>query len=383
MKYRVHLFSLFSSLAWVVAPALVATSISNADDAEVLIFDAQPQDRIQRVLIPAPAPAPAIRPPQPAARLKPGTKITWLDCPILYPTLLPNPIGFNVTWIAMTNRQVFESKALVNRQNALAARRAAVARQPLPNKAAQNAIQQQMRKFLEPMLMNELSFAARTTDLNRDERRKLTADGKAWFEKFIVDFVGKQDPNQQRMILQGMQGVWFGNQQRRPENPRDAIRVGVDKLVKDTLSKERSAAYTDECRKRDEFARQALVDNMVERIDEKVKLPPEQWRKLATVLGDHWDKNWEPQIEALAMNTPMWPGEPLQWVLRELSPAQQAALKRVNRGSTRIIIRGGAIGQMLGGNGAVFNDMEDDAEPDSKVAKPAKKAPAEIRSEAD
>ena len=85
----------------------------------------------------------------------------------------------------------------------------------VPNAAAQNAIQQQMRKFLEPMLKTELSFAARATDLNQDERRKLAADGKAWFEKFLVDFLKKQDPNQQQMLLQGMQGVWFGNQQQK------------------------------------------------------------------------------------------------------------------------------------------------------------------------
>src|SRR6185312_4196035 len=107
-----------------------------------------------------------------------------------------------------------------NRQKALVARRGAVVRRPVPNAAAQNAIQQQMRKMLEPMLKVELSFAARVTDLNKEERKKLAADGKVWFEKFLVDFLKNQDPNQQQMLLQGMQGVWFGNQQQKPENPR-------------------------------------------------------------------------------------------------------------------------------------------------------------------
>jgi hypothetical protein len=98
------------------------------------------------------------------------------------------------------------------------------------------------------------------------------------------------------------------------------------------------------------------------------------------VLGEHWDKNWEPQIEALAMNTSMWPGEPLQWVLPELSPAQQAVLKRVNRGSTRIMINGGVFAQMNGGNGDVFDDINDDA--DADAAKPADEA-AELHSEAE
>ena len=187
-----------------------------------------------------------------------------------------------------------------------------------------------MRKFLEPMLKAELSFAARVTDLNRDERRKLAADGKAWFEKFLVDFVKKQDPNQQQMLLQGMQGVWFGNQQQKPKIRAMRFESGVTKLVKDTLSKEKATAYANECRKRDEFARQASVDNLVERIDEKVKLSPDQWKKITKSLNDHWDKSRDPQLEAFALNQSMWPGAPDQWVLPELSPAQQAVLKRVN-----------------------------------------------------
>ena len=194
-----------------------------------------------------------------------------------------------------------------------------------------------------------------------DERRKLSADGKAWFDKFLVDFIKNQDPNQQQMFLQGMQGVWFGNQQQKTESPRDAIRVGVAKLVKDNLSKEKAAAYADECRKRDEFARQVSVDNLVERIDEKLKLSPDQWKKITKSLNDHWDKSRDPQLEAFALNQSMWPGAPDQWVLPELSPAQQAVLKRVNAMSGQMFINGGVFGQMFGGEVQVFNDVDGDS----------------------
>jgi hypothetical protein len=366
------------------ALALIAHSSLNADDADVLILNVQPGQLIQPV--PAPAQPAVAKPANLAAKPKVAAKISWLDRPMLYPTLLPNPLAFNVTWVSIPNRKFAEARTLALRQRMVADRAAIVRRRVVPAAAAQNAvqqqnaIQQQMRKFLEPMLTTELSFAARTTDLNREERRKLAADGKAWFDKFVVEFIANQDPNQQQMVLQGMQGIFFGNQQRRPENPRDSIRAGVAKLVKNTLSKEKAAAYANECQKRDDFAHQVSVDNMVERIDEKVKLSPDQWKKLAKVLNDHWDKNWEPQIEALAMNSSMWPGEPLQWVLPELSPAQQALLKRVNRGSTRIMINGGVFAQMNGGNGDVFDDINDDA--DADAAKPADEA-AELHSEAE
>src|SRR4029078_10110454 len=110
-------------------------------------------------------------------------------------------------------------------------RRVAVRRQPRQqaaqnqnaNQAAQNAQQQQMRKFLEPMLKAELSFAIRAGDLNNEERVQLITGGKTWFDGFLTDYLKKLDPNQQNMILQGMQGVWFGNQQPRTESPRELI----------------------------------------------------------------------------------------------------------------------------------------------------------------
>jgi hypothetical protein len=238
---------------------------------------------------------------------------------------------------------------------------ALVRQRAVPDAAAQNAIQQQMKNLLEPILKTELSFAARAMSLKGDDRRKLAADGKAWFEKFLVDFVQKQDPNQQQMLMQGLQGVWFGNQQQRPQSPREAMRIGIAKLVRDTYPKEKAAAYADECRKRDEFARQTSVDNLVERIDEKVKLSPDQWKKLAKSLSDHWDKNRDPQLEAFAINGSMWPGAPDQWVLPELSPAQQAVLRRVNTNSGQMFINGGIFGQMFGGQVEAFDDIDDEA----------------------
>ena len=56
----------------------------------------------------------------------------------------------------------------------------------------------------------------------------------------------------------------------------------------------------------------------------------------------------------------MWPGAPDQWVLPELSPAQQAVLKRVNAMSGQMFINGGIFGQMFGGQVEVFDDMDID-----------------------
>jgi hypothetical protein len=372
MKYLFYILrSANPGLLAAVLPLVVLPRL-HAEDLDTFIIQAAPVE----VVVPAAAPAKVqeVKPAKRAAKLKETSRLARGDQPILYPSIYPNPLAFNFTWIAVTKKTFAEVRLLAMRQRVAAARRGAVVRRPVPDAAAQNAIQQQLRKLLEPMLKTELSFAARATDLNVSERRKLAADGKAWFETFLIDFVKKQDPNQQQMLLQAMQGVWFGNQQR-VDDPRDAVRAGIKDLVKRALPKEKFAAYEDEFRKREEFARQVSVDNLVERIDEKVKLSPDQWKKLTTSLNDHWDKSRDPQLESFALNQSMWPGAPDQWVLPELTPAQQGVLKRVNAMSGRMFFNGGAFGQMLGGNVEVIDDMDADAsvevdQPDADVTKP-------------
>jgi hypothetical protein len=346
------------AFALLIAALLYSSAYAVADDFDVV--------QLSPYLVPAAAaPVPATQPVAPAEVAKPAdkdekqkkpAKVARLIAPIWYPTIYPNPLAFNMKWVTITNKTFDDVRVLANRQRA-AARLAALARQPAAN-AAQNAVQQQVRKMLEPILKVELSFAARAAELNQVERQKLIADGKEWFEKFLVDFLKKQDPNQQQMLLQGIQGVWFGNQQQKPSNPRDEIQGGVAKLVKGSLSKEKVTKYENECRKRNEFARQVSVDNLVERLDEKVKLSPDQWKKITKSLNEHWDKSRDPQLEAFALNPSMWPGAPDEWVLSELSPAQQAVLKRINTTSEQFFINGGVFGQMFGGDNSVIDDAD-------------------------
>jgi hypothetical protein len=358
-----------------MALALMFLGLSQltADDADVILF-ADPEPAVK----PAPAVVQAII--QQAvvneAKQKQPAKVARLVAPILYPTIYPNPLAFNMTWVTVSDRTFAQVRALANRNKLTVKRRIGVAAKPRPqNQAAQNAIQLQMRKMLEPMLKSELSFAARATDLNQIERRKLARDGKAWFEKFLADFLKNQDPNQQQMMLQGMQGAFFGNQRQQVKNPRDSIHLGVTKLVNDTLSKEKKTAYANECQKRTEFEQQVAVDSLVERIDEKVKLSPDQWKNITKSLRDHWDASQEPQLEAFALNQSMWPGAPVQWVIPELSPSQQVVMKRVNAMSGRFFINGGVFGQMFGGDGEVINDMDEDGA--VEVAQPAPAAAPE------
>jgi hypothetical protein len=376
MKKLVHISPLIRS--WPLAAALcVVASVSSAkagDDFDTILLDAVPAPAAaaEKKAAAADAPAPTIAKevkPQPAnkdAKRKEVSRVVRLVAPITYPTFYPNPLAFNILWVTVTDRTFARVRALARRQQQI--NRGQVFIQPPQAVAAQAGVQQQLRRFLEPMLTVELSFAARAADLNVGQRNQLRADGKAWFDKFIVEYVKKLDQRQQQMLLQNLQGAWFNNQQNF-ESPRDALRSAIAKFVKDALPKDKASLYADECKKRDEFARQVSVDNVVERLDAKLKLSPDQWKKITKALNEHADKKQQPQLDGLVFNQSMLPSVPNEYVLPELTPAQQAVMTRVNSSVNQMFFVGGVFGQMFGGN-VQFTD-DDGVGASGEVAEPA------------
>jgi hypothetical protein len=237
-----------------------------------------------------------------------------------------------------------DADAESKKRNAAEKRKALVQAKAGPA-AAQNGVEQQMHKQLEPMLKTEISFAARAAELKDDERRALIIAGKKWFDSFVADFVKNQDPNQQQMMLQGGgQMIWFGGPDRKVTDPREAIRKGLLNVATSTLTKEKSQAYADESKKREEFIRKVSIDNLVARIDEKVDVSADQRKKITESLTANLDKAHQPQLEAFAMNGNMWPGGSKESALPELTAAQKAVFNRLNS----------AAGQMFFG-GNLFN----------------------------
>jgi hypothetical protein len=233
-------------------------------------------------------------------------------------------------------------------------RRKALVQRKAGPAAVQNAVGQQMHKQLQPMLKTELSFAARAAELNDDERGALIVAGKQWFDSFVTDFVKNQDPNQQQMLLQGGQMMWFGGPERKVVDPREAIRKGLLKTAEGTLSKEKAKAYADESKKRDEFIRKVGIDNLVARIDEKVDLSPDQRKKITESLISHSDKGHQPQLEAFAMNGNMWPGVSSEVVLPALTPAQKTVFGRLNASVGQVFFGG----NMFNVQGVEIDDVD-------------------------
>jgi hypothetical protein len=259
-----------------------------------------------------------------------------------------------------TDKPAKDAEADAKKRNAAERRKALVQRKVGPA-AAQNTIEQQMHKQLEPMLKTEISFAARAAELKDDERRALIIAAKKWFDGFVTDFVKNQDPNQQQMLLQGGQMMWFGGPQRKIVDPREAIRSGLQKVATSTLSKEKAQAYADESKKREEFIRKVGIDNLVARIDEKVDLSADQRKKITESLTAQTDKAKQPQLEIFAMNNGnMWPGASKEAVLPELTAAQKTVFGRLNSAAGQAFFGG----NMFNIQGAQIDDVDlDVAEP--------------------
>jgi hypothetical protein len=349
---------------------IVALCTAASADVDALIVD-----RVQvEVAAPQPEPTPAADPP-PAAKARAAkaaktaaerSLVIRLRRMVLVPAVRPYPLAFGTHWM------VFDPMILAE----MNARRVQVAQQAVRARAgvlrlgggvpANQNLEPQLRAHLEPMLKIELSFAARAMGLKDDDRRQLIVGSKKEFDKFVTDFAKNSDPNQRQMLLQGMNGMWFGGNQPNYQDPRRSIQEVVSKVVESTLPKEKKETYTAECRKREEFYRETSIDNLVARIDEKVNLSPEQRTKITDSLAKKWDDKQAPQLEAFAMNTNMWPGAPDDAVQPHLTAAQQIVLKRLNTMSGRVFFGGMIFG--------VPNQAVDDIDLNVDAAVPGEEA---------
>jgi len=208
-----------------------------------------------------------------------------------------------------------------------------------PDAAAQKALQQQIRKTLEPMLKAELSFANRVAKPSDEERRALIAAAVKLLDQFANEFAQKQDRNERQMWLQGMQRVVIGGP-RDTEDPHEMIERGVAKLVAEMLPAEKVAAYKKQADLRDAFRRDATVANLVAQLDEKLILAPEQREKITVALTEHWDAKRAPQIESFSLGRNYFLPVPKQWVRPELTAAQQTLFDRLNNSSRQIFFNG-------------------------------------------
>lgn len=238
--------------------------------------------------------------------------------------------------------------------------------QPVANAVLQNNLKAQIRRQFIPMLKAELSFTFRSTDLNADERKALIEASKKWFDTYVTDASKNADPQQQQMWLQAGQVFQVGGRVTAP-NPRNDIRAAMQKLAADSLPKEKLAAFTNEFKRREDFYRDATIDNMITCLDDRVILSPQQRTDIADALTKHWQEIAKPQLEAFQFGGSMSPAVPTSQILPFLTPAQKAMLEKLNTNSTTFF-GGGFFGNQAG----VLDDIDlgepaDEARPNARI----------------
>jgi hypothetical protein len=217
----------------------------------------------------------------------------------------------------------------------------------------QNPLAAQIRRQLEPMLKVELSFVNRAAQLNDDQRRALVVASLKWFDQFVADFVKQRDPNERLMWMQGMRGVMIGGNQP-ASDPREMIQRGVAEVVANTLPKERVAAYEGECARRKQFYREVAVANLVERVDEQLRLSSHQRLDVTEALLDGWEKGAVSQLEIFILGADGLPASAEKWIRPELSESQRRLLSRRNTLNSQEIF----FGQVDGAPDEVIDDID-------------------------
>jgi hypothetical protein len=217
----------------------------------------------------------------------------------------------------------------------------------------QDPLAAQIRRQLEPMLKVELSFVSRAAQLNDDERRSLVAASLKWFDQFLADFAKQREPNERLMWMQGMRGVMIGGN-RPASDLREMIQRGVAEVVANTLPKESVAAYETECSRRKQFCREVAVANLVERVDEQLRLSSQQRLDIAEALLEDWEKGAVPQLEIFILGANGLPASTEKWIRPELSESQRRLLNRMNTLNSQEIF----FGQVDGAADEVIDDID-------------------------
>jgi hypothetical protein len=201
---------------------------------------------------------------------------------------------------------------------------------------ANNAgIEQQLKNFeaqsdrqIRPVLKNELHFLRTLCHLNEDQVKQITPEG----EKALKDTVEKYVALQRAMMTGG-----FRQDMSYPD-PRKVIQEGLLAAAKAHFSSDQAALYQAEIATRADERKQAVIDNMVSKLDVGLVLSADQRAKIAEELSSHWNNAWLQSLESYQYADQYMPNLPDNLV----SPHLNATQKIVWRGGQKLNYWGAA-----------------------------------------
>ena len=179
--------------------------------------------------------------------------------------------------------------------------------------------------------------------LDREQFRRIHEDTEVASKKAITEFVESQQQARVRVA---------GRVQRTVEAP-DAIgllRQCTVAAIKNNLTPEQFARYSDEVEKRDAYQKRCAIAYLVEAIDHDLFLSDLQRVKLTESLSSHWDPSWQSSLEYLLYGNRFFPAGIDPFVTPYLDSTQA----KIWSGVQRVARLGGVFGML----GPFLNDPD-------------------------
>ena len=138
-------------------------------------------------------------------------------------------------------------------------------------------------EFLKPLINVELSFVKRVCEPTDDQMAAIVVAAKDAHEAMASILT---DQGQAFNPLGRNQQIFMGpNQERMSVNPYIRVREDVANLLKPLLSAEQYTRFVAEAKSRDEYERDAAVGTVLEMLDAKLILSPDQQTQLQEKLS--------------------------------------------------------------------------------------------------
>ncbi len=207
-----------------------------------------------------------------------------------------------------------------------------------------------LRAQLAPLLTAELSFAGRVCEWSDEQRRAAISAGKKWLKDYTQRMAG--NPVANRGVVQFVNGPAAGLEN--VVNAGDFVETALADVIRDVLTDDQKATYDAELAKRGRFRMEAVITNMVARLDDKLDLSATQRRKIAHTLEARWRENWAPAPEAFMHMGDYVPAIPDEYVTPHLSVEQRALWN----GLQKVHFQGAGVAQAIFPRGVVIDDVD-------------------------
>ena len=184
------------------------------------------------------------------------------------------------------------------------------------NAQADAQLKQWIPQFTEqfrPILTVELNFIRQMCDLTPEQRPKIKAAGEA----SVTEAARKMA----EMRVRQMRVAVAQNSQ---PDPRRIIRDALAKVLKETLTPEQMAKYTEEATKRTAIRKRAAILSVVARLDSTMCLTAEQRDKITESISAGWQDKWEQWLFMSIYGDQYFPMVPDQHVVTHLNTEQKS-----------------------------------------------------------